>query len=1383
MAADVVAQEQFASRYNISYITMENGLKHNFIDDIFKDSRGFLWISTGGSGLSRYDGYEFTVFNISSPKYKLKSNFIRQVCEDSFGRLWIVSDGGIDIINLDMMTKTVPAGCEDAFAKLLDAPAINVMKDSRDNIWLFGDNSLNKISFDPDGHIASIHHLPGINLTASSIAMNDIDEDGNIWAGVENRVWKLYADGNDNLKSTLVSPSLEFNPGTAISSFIKKENEVWIGTNWGLVRYNRNEEAIKVYGYDRLNNRSLSQNYITDFAITSEKQLLVSTLKGINIYDPINDNFEHLGYNEGMKSLNSDFVNCLFVDNETIWIGTESGGLNKLTPLKLSVKTYSHRDGVQGSLSRDIVNAVYEDSEGTLWVGTVEGGLNCRKADSDRFVNYTTDAPAHLSHNTVSAITVDGDNNLWVATWGNGLNVMDRNSLKVKKYIAPRTAHGFPISYVGSLIYDPVNKLMWIGANSGIYFYDCQSEQLFPLFPAGINENIHGMVGAAIDRQNNLWMGSMEGLYIIDLNSRKDSLFQCTHLKYKLDEPESKHTDRISSFCLANDGTLWIGSNSSGIYRFTPGTGDSKGTFQCYSADNGLINNNVLGILEDKNGKLWISTNNGISCFDVEKELFTNYTKDDGLPGNQFYWNAYCRLSNGLLCFGGLDGLAVIDPNRITPVKPHSDVTFTRLSVMNVEVNPSGDGKKYIDRDITVAKQITLHERDKAFSLEFSSLSYDNSATSAYFFRLLGFDEQWIETPVTRRFASYTNLPAGDYVFQVKYSSSGMFDDGSINELKITVKPFFYKTPWFIILASLMAVLMIFVTYMRRVRTFKRQREYLNRKVEERTRELKEQNEKITKQKTQIINMAKKVKELNMDKIAFFTSITHELRTPVTLIIGPIERALKQSVNPKVIEQLRLVERNSKYLLSLVNQLMDFRKVESGNMEIIATNGNFDDFLSSILAPFESFAAERDISIRKYIRMPQPFFLFDSDAMSKVLTNILSNAIKFTPNRGTVSIYAATLKDSDGKEKLFLSVRDTGVGIPEADMQKIFNRFYQSVNKVRYPVYGQSGTGIGLYLCKQIVQRCSGEIRAANNRNGKGSNFRILLPLRRGDMFDSISSISDKNSVNIPEITPAGNPPHFVPGRKTILIVEDNADMREYIRTVLSDFYNTVEAANGQEALVKLSECNVDFILSDLMMPVMDGLELSRQVKDNFSISHIPFLMLTAKTSPKTRAESYRMGADAYMVKPFSEEVLLSRIANIFDRQQRIRQQFAQNMNIDALQIEEESNDRKFLNRALEVMKENYSNPYFETVDFTAAMGVSKSLLNKKLQSITGQSTGQFMRNYRLNIARELLNRNRETRNLNISEIAYETGFNDPKYFTRCFTRRFNMPPSRVISD
>lgn len=1374
-----MAQEQFASRYTVSYVTMENGLLNDHIDYLYKDSQGFLWIATAGGGLSRYDGYDFIHFNINTSPVNLRSNFIITVCEDNHQRLWIVSREGVNIINLKTLQLTTPLSPIESFRHLLQEPALNVINDSQGNIWLCGNNEVHKISFNEYGDVTGIATLPDIPLNSLIFPMSDIDSDGQIWIGYGNAVRKVHTNSKGALEAIPVSPALQFTAQTNFHSFCLKENEVWIGTHVGLLRYNRNEEVVKRYNHSRDDERSVSQNHITDIVVTKDRQLIVSTLQGISIYNPLTDDFDRISHTSrgAGSTLISNFVNCMLVDNDIIWIGCETGGINKMSPRRLSLRNYVNDKDNPYSLSENLVNAICEDNAGNLWVGTVEGGLNKKEKDTDRFTHYTTDTPLTLSHNTISTLIMDNRDRLWVGTWGWGITVIDLSTpqYKVVKYINSYEYPDVPLGFIGSLCYDSINNGVWIGASPGIYFYDFNTDEVITPIDPGVTNKTFSSLGAMIDANGSLWMGSVDGIFVIDLYSRHDNTFAYRQLKYKLDDPESGITERITCFYKGPDDTMWIGSNGNGFYKCTMTTG-GRYRFVNYTTAHGLINNNVRGIVEDNNGQLWISTNYGLSCFDPAGGNFTNYTTEDGLPNNQFYWNAFAKSSDGKVWLGGIGGLSSVEGRNHTHKPQAPRVTFTRLQVRNEEVYA---GNKGMTVDICMATDLSLHEKDNSFSLEFSSLNYESYSTGVYSYRLLGFEEEWIDVPASRRFAGYTNIPPGKYTFQVRYTAEGSAEDSGVTSLHITIRPYFYKTWWFIILMVLTVGCSVVYFYMRRLYMLQKQKQLLHRMVDERTQELQEQNEKVNKQKTQLIEMSKKVQELTLDKLSFFTNITHEFRTPITLIIGPIERALKLSENPQVIEQLRFVERNSKYLLSLVNQLMDFRKVESGKMEITRVNGDFRAFMDALIVPFEVFAADRSITVRVYYRLRDPLILFDHDAMQKVITNLLSNAVKFTPDGGVVSVYIASLTNHEGKEQLYICVKDTGTGIPEEDLPKIFNRFYQSKNQAQYPVYGQSSTGIGLYLSARIIKLHGGTLTAHNNRK-TGSTFRIMQPILRDDKqpvypgFNAMEALPE-------DINPL--PSHFKPGRLAVLVVEDNRDMRAYIRSILEGQYNIFEAEHGAEALTLLAANQVDFIISDLMMPVMDGIELSRRVKQNFSVSHIPFLMLTAKTSQESRIESYKTGVDEYLLKPFSEELLLTRISNILENRKRYQQRFAMHMEVSELQIDEESSDKKFIDKVMEVIRANYKNSNYETADFIEAMGISKSLLNKKMQHLTGQSIGQFIRNYRLNVAYELIEKNRETHNMNISEIAYEVGFNDPKYFTRCFTKRYQTSPSSLLGN
>ena len=1359
--------------YLFTHLTMDDGLPENYVEDLMKDSRGFLWVSTGGNGVTRYDGYDFMTFNAFTGDVRLKNNVVVKMCEDRFGRIWIAGAQGIDLLDVQSLKPVDLQRLGDKFTPGIFRSVAFVYCSSAGNMWIGADGALYKVSFLGDGKVKEIVRICDLYLYNRSLAF--CETDGYIWFDYLGTLSVIKENVVVPQKPVPVFPGTVIPEGCVMQCLFPWQNDLWIGTNNGLYRYNVSTRTLKAYFTDERDLFSLSQNYITDINLAPDGTLVVGTLKGLNLYNAVTDNFIRIQQSEssGGGGLNCNFINCLLADEDMLWIGTEVGGLNKMFISRLQIQNHLHSTEDPGSLSGNLVNAVLEEPDGSLWVGTVEEGLNLRRAGKQDFEHYTTAAPARLSHNSVSALASDGKGRIYVGTWGGGLGWMNGSNSPDKAFhpILSAKKPGLSQAFVSVLLYDRLNDLLWIGTNDDIQAYDPATGKVFDPFRGKRHGSVYGSLGGCITGDGILWMGTTAGLYRVDLHTYKNDSMDYALYDHKLDNPAEKVPERITSISSGKDGCVWVATNGNGFYRVTKT--DEGYHFKAYRTKDGLINNSVIGVWEDKDGYVWLTTNNGLSCFNPKDGSFQNYTKHDGLLSNQFYWNAIGGSKDGDVYVGSTNGFSEI---RIVPraeVDKTYPLAFTGVSCFDYPL-PFSDN------------QVCIHERDKRLTISFASLDYNPSALACYSYRLKGFDDKWITMPANQHTVSYTNLRPGKYVFELRYASDGKNFNSSAQVLAIEVTPYFYKTVWF----ELLVVLVLIAAIYWRFHAMKRQQKLLHSMVEERTRKLEEQkqllsgqkeelsrqnrllkesNEKITSQKNKILEMSRKVEELTVDKLAFFTNITHEFRTPLTLIVGPIERALKLSYNPQVIEQLRLVDRNSKYLLSLINQLMDFRKVEEGRMRIIPNYGNLRRFLDEFIPSFADYSQARDIDFRCYVRLQNPFMMYAEDALRKLLTNLISNALKFTPKGGSVSVYIAVLKADDG-EKLFLSVHDTGKGIPEEDIDRIFNRFYQADNQDQASVSGQSGTGIGLYLCRKLVNMLSGKIGAKNNASG-GSTFYALLPVVRG---------ADKE--NVQEVTEEIRPELLRNSKMTMLVVEDNKDMRDYTRSILREYYNVLEAADGEEALRTLKTYNVDFIISDLMMPVMDGVELLRRVRSDFSISHIPFLMLTAKTSDEARLDSYKMGVDAYLLKPFDENMLLARIASILENRRRFQQRFSIDMNTDSLELpEENSGDKKFLERAMRVVKENYKNPDFEVGDFINEMGISKSLLNKKMQCLTGQSAGQFIRNYRLNLARELLLKNKVNRTMNISEIAYAVGFNDPKYFTRCFTKHFNVTPSSLM--
>ena len=1409
--------------YKINYLTADDGLSRNLVAQIFKDSHGFMWIATS-NGLDRYDGYDFIHFNSRNLGNALQSDNIHCVEEDINGNLWIGTENGLNLFNYQTGKIVSANALLDAKLNLNSSTISIIKKDEVGDIWIVYDKGLAKLHYDANNNIdAEIIYRSTSPITAF-LRLN-----GSIYLGIEHQVCRLIRGSNGIYKKVNAGDKLKNLLGF-VNVIYYDNGLIWVGTSMGLYKYDPSTETSTVYAINPLKANTISSSYVTDINKNRNGQLLITTLIGLNIYDYRTDKFEHITTESNFSgvTLNNNFTSCLFVDDNSIWIGTEKGGINLLTPDVNMFNNVIHSPDNKTSISKNPVNSIYEDKAGDLWVGTVEGGLNLRKKGSTDFSHYYTQLgnPTSLSHNSVSSICQDYLGDYWFATWGRGVNRMkykDKNNPRFQQfYNDPTSKNSILNDFVAAMASDEKNHALWIGTRSGLDYLDLDTEKFTHVLNyLPVEKMFKFITGMSIDRSRRLWVGTANGLFCIYLNKtniNRNKVYY-KHFRYELTNPSSRRIVKINCILETKEGRLWFGTNGNGIYSLNESDHEMK--FQNFNENTGLLDNVIYGMLEDDAGRIWLSTDKGLCAYDPTKNSNRSFTKVDGLKSNQFYWDSYCKGSDGKMYFGNMAGFTSFDPLKSSPVLIKNKASITRIKVLNEDVFPpnSKDSDRHLKFEGTNLNQIELKESDKAFSVEFSALCYNMADKIKYAYRLKGFDNNWTEVGSDRRFANFTNIKYGDYELEIRCTNTDGIWSDEATTLHIKVIPPFYKTWWFLLLFISSISYGVYQYSVHRINLLKKQKIQLKQLVEERTREIEHQkemleeqaiqlksnmevliehqeevsrqnamlvtqNQKITHQKEQLITLSKKVQEANIDKISFFTNITHEFRTPITLILGPVERSLKLSTNPKVLEQLNIVKRNSRLLLALINQLMDFRKVDSGKMELVKTQQNFVEFLDDLILPFEDLVKERGITFSKQYRINPPEFLFDRDNMQKVIGNLLSNAIKFTPDRGRISIIASTYTDrSDQKERLYVAIKDTGKGIPEEDLEKIFDRFFQSKQNQSYSGYGQSGTGIGLFLCKRIIQLHNGKIEARNQSSG-GSSFRFIIPIERR-LTTVVSTDGNSEEMYVANELPFQDEVLDVNSKSKpiLLIVEDNSDMRQYIRSILITEFNVLEAPNGVVGLEVTNRYQPDLIISDIMMPEMDGMEFCKRVKTNFTTSHIPVILLTAKSATDTQIESFNIGADAFLVKPFDEDLLKAIIQNLSEKRNRKQLNFAESMDTEALNFKSESLDKKFIDKALKVIKENYTNPDFDVTEFIEVMGISRSLLHKKLKNLAGQSASRFIRVYRLNIARELIIKNRINHSLNISEIAYEVGFNDPKYFTRCFTKHFGTQPSAFLDE
>ena len=801
---------------------MAAGMPNNFADDIFQDSYGFVWISTHGGGLVRYDGFNYMNFNLGSSGISLRSNSCRNVYEDHFKRLWIAFEEGPQVLDLKTMQPVIPP-CENEkveaqLNKALKNLCTRMYCDAKGNVWMVSFNLLTRISFNEKGEVNSVLSI-SYPYKAPDLGLCDVYRNGTV-VMCNNGVVSEFSVQNNRLVAKNISSMflpLDYRYAGAVISY---HGKIWLGTNRGL--YNSAKQEFHASGTVH----SLQHEVVTSLAITEDDKLLVGTLCGVDIIDDKTGTIEHWNCSS-VNPLSSNFVNSLLSKDGQIWVGTETGGITKLAPRQLQLEFFKHDAANPASLSPNAVNAMYAAPDGTLWVGTVEGGLNALAPGSRNFTHYTM-ANSGLPHNSVSTLAADNRGNLWIGTWGTGIAVMN---LQQPGRIIPLVVdakHQPFLNFAGVLVYDPINDGMWLGTNDGLFFYDLKRQQLIEPFKGCLN--VRGCIGSLITRDGKLLMGCVQGMVEINLKSRIPGKgdFAVKYHQYKLDAPESGVIDKILSFCLAKDGKIWLGSNGYGLYCYNYNK-EGKTYVKSFTTNNGLANNTVKGIVEDNQGMLWIATDNGLSIFNPKTETFSSYSRKDGLLSSQFYFNGAIRDAKGKIYLGTDEGLmAVTGVNHA--VHNSARLRFTELLVDN---QPVFAGSDYLDDDISIAKRLCIHESDKSFTIFFSALNYGNDTQGVYLYRMKGYENDWVQLKPGQHSVRYSTLPAGSYQFEVKYIPSFDSDKEQVISVDIKVTPYFWKSWWFVSLMVIAFIAFLLYIYTSRLEKMReREVEELYRPIE-----------------------------------------------------------------------------------------------------------------------------------------------------------------------------------------------------------------------------------------------------------------------------------------------------------------------------------------------------------------------------------------------------------------------------------------------------------------------------------------------------------------------------------------------------------------------
>ena len=1113
----------------------------------------------------------------------------------------------------------------------------------------------------------------------------------------------------------------------------------------GLFLINPKTKEIKNYLHSPSNPKSISSNYIRSLAMDSQNRLWIGTFNDLNIYHEGTDSFASYSSNPVENgSLSQRSVRSIFMDSQGgMWLGTYFGGLNYYHPIRNRFKNIRNIP-YKNSLSDNVVSCIVEDKDKNLWIGTNDGGLNLYNPITQRFTSYTLqedESARGIGSNNIKAVYVDEKKSLvYIGTHAGGLSILHRNSGQVENFNQRNSQ--LVNENVYAILPDGEGNL-WLGTLSALVRFNPEQRSFTTIEKEKDGTPVVSKQITTLfrDSHKRLWIGGEEGLSVFKqegLDIQKASIL-----------PVSNVT-KLFTNCIyeASNGVIWVGTRE-GFYCFN----EKDKQIKRYNTTNGLPNNVVYGILEDSFGRLWLSTNRGISCFNPETEKFRNFTESDGLQSNQFNTASYCRTSVGQMYFGGINGITTFRPELLLDNPYTPPVVITKLQLFNKVVRPD-DETGILTKNISETKSITLKSWQTAFSIEFVVSNYISGQHNTFAYKLEGYDKEWYYLTDSRT-VSYSNLPQGTYQFLVKAANS----DGKWNPiptaLEIIVLPIWYKTWWALLI--FFATFAGFITFVFRFFWMRKSME-AQLEIERRDKEHQE--------------------EINQMKMRFFINISHELRTPLTLILTPLQEIINKISDRWTRNQLEYIQRNANRLLHLVNQLMDYRRAELGVFELKAKKGNAHQLIQDNFLFYDKLARHKKITYTLHSELEDKEVLFDANYLELIVNNLLSNAFKYTESGQSITV---TLKEENGW--LLLQVSDTGIGIPINKQGKIFERFYQIESE-------HVGSGIGLSLVQRLIELHHGRIELDSEEN-KGSTFSVYLP--QDLSVYKPSELASNNEQNEEEQVYSTNSKamYFIDTEKvenesvesgdkkrgTILIVEDNNEIRRYLNNGLADLFNTLEAGNGEEALEKLKDNEVDVIVTDVMMPVMDGIKLCKNVKQNIRTCHIPVIILSAKTDIKDQMEGLQMGADDYIPKPFSLAILTTKIQNMMRTRRRMLDKYAKSLEVEPEKITFNAMDEALLKRAMAIVEKNMDNIEFSTDEFAREMNMSRSNLHLKLKAITGESTIDFIRKIRFNEAAKLLKDGRYT----VAEVSTMVGFNTPSYFATSFKKYFGCLPTEYI--
>lgn len=1364
LASALRAQASLPEQYRFSVLDIHSGLTHNQVNCFFKDQTGYIWIGTA-AGLNRFDGSELRVFRYDShDSTSINGNIINAIFEGPGGEIWVNTSNGLNIYDSEKESFNKEWEALSKRYGLPGASIEHIFKDSKGNYW-FIQTGFGVTRYNPSlGTSRTFKHAFNGKGGIGSNYLTDIQEDskGNVWLMHRNGI--LEKLDKESLEVTEQYGFFYERYDQQLLSYkfmIDSDDDLWVylpSDSKGIFYFNHRQKEF-LHFHQHSTNLKISTNLVKGAVEESKGIIWVGTdLGGINVIDKNDFSVSQVLHNsENKHSLVHNSIYALYKDREgIIWVGAYKNGVNYYHKNIIRFKYYKNYASMPESLPYADVNCFAEDEKGNLWIGTNGGGLLYLDRFTGKFTQYKHDPndKTSISSNVIVSLLMAPDKTLLIGTYLGGLNRFDGKNFLHYQGETPN-GDGLASDNIWELMKDKEENV-WIGTvSNGVVVYNLSTGD-FHQYKSGEDANTiknSYVVTICEDRNGRIWVGGNEGVDVIDRTSGRIKSYQNDP-----ENPESLISDRVLWIYNDSHNNIWIATEE-GLELFD----EKTDTFLHFTEKDGLPHHAILTILEDDNRNLWLSTPNGLSNLildakgDRQEIKVRGYHENDGLQGMAFNENAALKLKTGELVFGGANGFNIFDPKSLVMNTSTPKVVFTDFQLFNksLGIGEKQKGDVILNKSIAETEHITLAHNQNFFSIEFSSISFFQPEKNKYKYKLIGFDEDWHESDNSNRRVTYTNLDPGEYEFRVLASNNdGVWADQE-KSLAITVLAPFWKTPE---AYGLYFVFILLCLYTGRRMMLERERAKFQ--IQQERRE------------------AKQMHELDLMKIRFFTNVSHEFRTPLSLILTPIEKLLGQTkaddVNRK---QFIVIQRNAKRLLNLVNQLLDFRKIEVEGIKLHTSEGNIIKFIEESVHSFSDLSEKKNIALTFHTDIEVMHASFDMDKLEKILFNLLSNAFKFTPENGNIAVEVSCAPSDDmsvlsNDKKLIIKVKDDGIGVPKENQERIFERFFR--NDMPKSFVNQ-GSGIGLSITKEFVRIHGGEIMVESEVN-KGSCFIVMLPLKTVEME---GNEADKVEEIVPYQYPSKTQDINPRKKAKVLLVEDSEDFRFYLKDNLSVHFEVIEAKHGKEGWQRLLSHMPELIISDLMMPEMNGIELCKKVKSDARTSHIPFIMLTAHAGEEAKLKGINIGANDYMTKPFNFEILLSRIRNLISERQQLQKVLEKKISVETSAIEIVSADDKLIQDAIKIVEENLEDTELSVEMLSKELGMSRANLYKRMVALTGRSPVEFIRKIRLQRAAQYL----EKSQLTVAEIAYKVGFNSTKYFTKYFKREFNTLPSMYAAE